>query len=120
MARERRRHPRVAERIALAISEAGQALQAETKNLSASGAYCTMDQFVAPMTKLALEFELPDGPRRTMIHCSGVVVRVEPVIAEADRGRFNTAILFTELSDRDRSVIERFVSRRVSAAPSTD
>ena len=120
MTQERRRHPRVTERVALAISEAGQALQAETKNLSVSGAYCTMDRFLAPMTKLALQLELPNGPRRATIRCSGVVVRVEPIIAEADRGRFNTAIFFTDLSDRDRSAIERFVRRRLSAAPSTD
>ena len=120
MTQERRRHPRVAEPVALAITEAGQALQAETKNLSISGAYCTMDRFMAPMTKVALQFELPNGPRRAMIRCSGVVVRVEPVIADAERGRFNTAIFFTDLSDRDRSVIERFVRRRLSAAPATD
>ena len=117
---ERRQAPRVAERVALAMTEANVLLQAETKNLSASGAYCTVDRFIAPMTKLELQFELPIGARRATIRCSGVVVRVDPVVANAQRAHYNMAIFFTGLSDRERSVIEQFVRRRLSAAPSTD
>ena len=119
-AAERRRAPRAAERVAMAIQEAGAELTTETKNLSASGVYCTLDRFIAPMSNLQLRLELPDGARRRMVRCTGVVVRIEPVIANADRGRYNVAIFFTELSERDRSVISRFVRQRLSATPSTD
>ena len=115
---ERRASPRVAERVALAIADAGTTLQTETKNLSASGAYCTLDRFVAPMTKLQLQFELPNGARTAKIRCSGVVVRIEPVVATADRGLYNVAIFFTELAERDRSTIARFVQRRLAGSPS--
>jgi len=115
-AQEHRREPRIAERISLAIAEAGGELSADTKNLSASGAYCTLDRFIAPMTKVQLRFTLPQvGAQPAQIRCPGVIVRIEPVIASAERGRFNVAVLFTELSERDRSAIQRFVRERIAA-----
>lgn len=118
--RERRQVPRIAERVVMAITDAGTALTAESHNLSTAGVYCTLDRFLAPMSKVQLQLELPNGARRSTVRCAGVVVRVEPVIANADRGRFNTAIFFTELSDRNRSTISRFVRQRMRAASSTD
>jgi len=118
--RERRKVPRVAERVVMAVTDAGTALTAESHNLSTSGVYCTLDRFLAPMSKVQLQFELPNGARTAKVQCTGVVVRVEPVVASADRGRFNTAIFFTELSDRNRSTITQFVRQRLSAASATD
>lgn len=147
MSTERRRAPRAAERIPLAITGAEATIQAETKNLSASGAYVTLDRFLAPMTKVQLQLELPTTPnsipRRgattsgekapcsgssrasetsrgtTSIRCAGVVVRVDPIITQAEQGRYHIAVFFTDLSDRDRSAIARFVSQRLSANRST-
>ena len=116
---ERRKAPRVSERVALAVTDAKLTLRTETKNLSASGAYCTLDRFLAPMTKLQLQFELPDGPRHSTVRCAGVVVRVEPVVANAQQGLYNVAIFFTEVAARDRSVITRFVQRRLAATTAT-
>ena len=117
MTRERRREPRAAERLPLAIQDAGAELTTETHNLSASGAYCTLDRFIAPMSKLQLHFELPNkGHRPTSIRCSGVIVRVEPVISSAQQGRYHVAVLFTELAERDRAAIARFVRQRLSAS----
>ena len=117
IARERRREPRAAERLPLAIQDAGAELTTETHNLSASGAYCTLDRFIAPMSKLQLHFELPNkGHRPTSIRCSGVIVRVEPVISSAQQGRYHVAVLFTELAERDRAAIARFVRQRLSAS----
>ena len=120
MTRERRRAPRVTERIAVSIADAGAELTTHTNNLSASGTYCTLDRVIAPMSKLQLRFDLPQGGRRVMVRCAGVVVRVDPVIASADRGRFNVAIFFTELSARNRAAIERFVRQRLAAASAPD
>ena len=118
--RERRRNPRIAERVVMAITDAGTELTTESHNLSTAGVYCTLDRFLAPMSKVQLYFALPNGRRASKIRCTGVVVRVEPVIANASRGRFNVAIFFTELSDRHRAAITRFVRQRLSAASSTD
>ena len=79
---ERRQAPRVSHRVSLGITGDGTTLQTETVNLSAAGVYCTLDRFLAPMTKLQLDYEVPDpagggadGARRVRIQCTGVVVR---------------------------------------------
>ena len=108
-AAERRQAPRVDERVAIAISSDGQAIQAETENLSTSGAYCVLDRFIAPMTKLELAFELPNGARRTRIQGTGVVVRVEPRISERAQSQYYVAIFFSEMSERHRAAISKFV-----------
>lgn len=115
---ERRRAPRADERITLAITGADGVIQTETKNISASGAYCTTNKFIPPMTKLQVRFDLPDGSKRTTIHCLGVVVRVEPVISVPERGLYNIAIFFSELSERHRESISRFVQQRLTKNPS--
>ncbi|MBI3083337.1 MAG: PilZ domain-containing protein [Candidatus Omnitrophica bacterium] len=117
MSHERRRAPRVPERVPLAITAAEAVVEAETKNLSASGVYCALERFIAPMTKLQLAFELPQGDRPARIECSGVVVRVEPIITSVDRARYNTAIFFTDLVERDRMAISQFVRRRLANNP---
>ena len=119
MKAERRRAPRVVERISVSLTDADSELRAETQNLSVCGAYCLLDRFIAPMTKLQLRLELPSGERTVQIQCMGVVVRVEPVAANVERGRYHVAIFFTDLTDRDRSAISRFVLSRLSATPST-
>ena len=73
---ERRREPRVAERVVLAISDAGTELTTESQNLSTAGVYCTLGKFLAPMSKVQLMFELPNGSRTSKVRCAGVVVRV--------------------------------------------
>lgn len=117
MPAERRRAPRVTERVPLTLSGADGILKADTQSLSAVGVYCTLDRFIPPMTKLELRMELPQGGRQTAIRCVGVVVRVEPVVANPHQGRYQTAIFFTELSERDRAAISQFVSQRLSKIP---
>ena len=116
---ERRAAPRIPERIRFALTNGGGALEAETKNLSTSGAYCTVSKFIPPMTKLQVAFEVPNGPRRVPIRCSGVVVRVEPVVNSPEEGRYHMAIFFNDLSARDREAIAQFVRERLASASST-
>jgi c-di-GMP-binding flagellar brake protein YcgR len=116
---ERRGAPRVAERVLLSVRDAKTELQAETKNLSAAGVYCALESFIPPMTKLQLRFELPVGGRRVRIRCTGVVVRVEPVVTTASNARYHTGIWFSDLSARDREAILGFVRQRLAEHPST-
>ncbi|MCI0561114.1 MAG: PilZ domain-containing protein [Nitrososphaera sp.] len=111
---ERRRDARVNEKVSVTLIETGQAFSTETKNLSTSGAYCRLERFIPPMTKLQLEYDLPNGGKPVRIRCSGVVVRVEPVIIDLDQARYDVAIFFTDLTDRDRSAIAQFVHQRLS------
>ena len=116
---ERRKAPRLSEQIPLALSGRDGVIQTNTQNLSTAGAYCTLDTFVPPLTKLELQLDLPDGRRVRPIRCVGVVVRVEPVVANPHQGRYQTAILFTELSERDRAALSRFIAQRLSNISST-
>lgn len=111
---ERRQAPRIAEQIPVAIQDAGEEFRTETQNISTAGAYCTLNRFIAPMTKLQLQCELPDGARRVRIRCSGVVVRIEPSVPSPERALYNIAIFFTELAERDRIAISRFIRRRLT------
>ena len=115
---ERRQAPRVTERVWLALRGEATDLRAETKNLSTIGAYCVLDRFLSPMTKLQLEFELPNGARRVRIRVEGAVVRVEPIVDSAERGRYHVGIYFTEMSDQDRAAISRFVRQQLAARSS--
>ena len=117
--KERRRTIRVSEKLPLTFEGGGTEFTAETKNISAAGAYCTTDKFIAPMSKLQIRFELPDDKRDLSIRCSGVVVRIEPVISNVGRGRYNVAVFFTKLAERDRLAIDRFVRKRLPASFST-
>ena len=115
---ERRRAPRVVERVPVALTDEGKAFQAESENLSATGVYCTLDRFIPPMTKLQVQFELPDGARHVRIRCEGVVVRVAPIVTTATRGRYHVAVFFSELTEHNRAAISRFVSQRLAARSS--
>ena len=113
---ERRQAPRISERVSIAITGDGQVWQAQTKDLSTSGAYCLLDQFIPPMTKLQLQFELPDGAKRTRIEGTGVVVRAEPVVTSDSHGQYSIAIYFSDMSERHRAAISKFVSHRLSSS----
>jgi len=102
--------------VTVALSDATVALQTETRNISASGFYCTLERFIPPMTKLQLEMELPSNARRHRIRCTGVVVRTEPTVANPEHGAFNVAVFFTDLAERDRASIAQFVRDRLSNA----
>ena len=116
---ERRQAPRTLEQITVAMLDGSREFRTETKNLSASGAYCTLDRFIPPMSKLQLTFELPQGGRKVKIRCAGVVVRIEPVVVNAEQMRYYVALFFTELSERHRAAISRFVRERLAALESS-
>jgi hypothetical protein len=112
---ERRRSPRVTGPVPLSLGDPGQEVTAETRNLSTTGVYCAIDQFIPPMTKLQLRFELPTGEGWVPVRCAGVVVRVEPVVTSPDRGRYHVAVFFTDIAETERSAISQFVAQRLAA-----
>ena len=114
---ERRQTPRVAKRVPVTIAGEQGVIQAETKNISAAGAYCSLEQRLAPMTKLELEFSLETNPKSVRVRCHGVVVRVEPLPGPSAHPRYDTAIFFTDLAERDRQAISEFVRQHLAANP---
>ena len=119
-AQERRQHPRVTGTLPVAISSGELRCQTQMQNVSVSGVYCTLDQFIAPMSKLQLRFELPIGSKNTVIEATGAIVRIEPSIEAAQNSRYNAAIFFTDISEHHRAVIEKFVSQRLAAKNATN
>lgn len=113
---ERRSSPRIAERLTLAVTDGGNVIEAETKNISVSGVYCNVSRFIAPMTKLQVQFEVPNGSRKASIRCTGVVVRAEPAVTSGGEGRFHIAVFFSDLSSRNREAIAQFVRQRLAAS----
>jgi len=110
---ERRGAPRVASRLPLTLTRQAEELVTRTKNISASGAYCQIPRFVAPMTTLQVRLEIPGRSHPAHIECQGVVVRVEPARLNPSPSRYHVAIFFSDLADRDRAVIARYVQQRL-------
>jgi hypothetical protein len=117
--KERRAQPRVEERLRLSVADATGTIHAETKNLSAAGVYCALETFLAPMTKLQLDFELPVGGRHVRVRCEGIVVRVDPVVTTESKARYHTGIWFSELAPRDREAISSYVRQRLAERSAT-
>lgn len=107
---ERRRHSRLEQTIPLRISDGGIDIVTETKNLSSSGAFCLVNKFITPMTKLKLQFMLPlkrnNKVVQQRINCVGVVVRSQSAV---DQDSFQTAIFFSDITPRDSQIIHEFV-----------
>ncbi len=112
---ERRRQPRIPQKLSLRIAQEEGSVEAETTNISASGAYCVLSSFIEPMTKLALAFEVTVEEATETIECTGVVVRVEPEISEGQKECYNTAIFFSDITEKDKRVLEAFIQNRLQA-----
>jgi len=104
--KERRQSPRIDSSIPLKISCEDFDIVTESKNLSSSGAYCMVDHYLEPMTKLKIQLLLPfknrDKVTTKKICCQGVIVRTQPL---SDNKNFNVAIYFNEIHDKDRKII---------------
>ncbi len=112
---ERRRHPRLDNNVPVKISCEDFDLVTETRNISCSGAYCQVNKFLEPMTKLKIHLLLPlkknDKVTTKKITCNGVVVRAE---SQPRDSRFNIAIYFSEMSIKDRKCLAEYIEVTLS------
>ena len=113
---ERRRHPRINERLPFTLKAGGFDTVTETINLSCLGAYCQLDKRIPLMTHLEITLALPRGDKKKdfeYVACRGVVVRVEEGGSQFHRGSvYNTAIYFSEIEESEREKIVRSVENR--------
>lgn len=108
---DRRKDPRLENNIPLKLSQDGLKLTTNTINISRSGAYCTVEKYIEPMTKMKINLQLPvreNGKFVTKkISCEGVVVRAE----ECEGGHLhNVAIFFNDISETDAKYIAGYVN----------
>ncbi len=108
--KERRLHPRLDQQLPLDLAVDGYDFSTTTRNISCVGAYCHLDKYMPPFTKISVKLSLPNkdqSGKNTVVECKGVVVRTED---EADGG-FNLAIFFNEVRDEQRKKIARYISK---------
>lgn len=105
---DRRHAPRVASRLPLTLTDHFGELSAMTRDISASGAYCTLRRHVPVMTKLRIRFALP-GRGQGAVACGGVVVRVEPANPAPRRTSYRVAIFFNNIAEDARARLADYV-----------
>jgi hypothetical protein len=109
--KERRQHPRIARTLPINVAANGYDFITSTQNVSCLGAYCNIDKYVPPFTKVKIKLNLPLMAKGIKEHCDvdchGVIVRTE----DEASGGFNIAIFFNEIKDHPRQKISQYVSQ---------
>jgi len=78
---ERRQYPRIRQHLPLKIAVNGYDFATTTEDISCVGAYCRIDKYVPPFTKILVKLSLPVAANRKNnngnVECNGVIVRTE-------------------------------------------
>ena len=115
---ERRKHPRLEYRLPIKVAADGYGFSTSTKNISCLGAYCHIDKYIPPFTRVMIKLTLPiktaAGKKDCLIECKGVLVRTE----DEKKGGFNIAIFFNDIQDPQRKKISQYISQFLPQAPS--
>lgn len=110
VSRDQRAHKRVAKELPLKVKIPIQSADVviQTQNLSCSGALCTCDRFIAPMTKVNITMLLPPHGKRAAkkVTCTGVVVRIKE---DKESGLFHIGLFFNDIKEKERHKIEDFI-----------
>lgn len=109
---ERRKYPRIERTLSIKLSDREFDILTETKNISANGAYCSVNKPLDLMTKLNVILLIPikKSNNRTIkkIACCGVVVRCE-YVTENGKYPYRIAIFFNDLKDSERKALRSYI-----------
>ena len=108
--KERRIHPRLEHKLPFNVAVNGYDFSTTTHNISCVGAYCHLEKYIPPFTKISVKLSLPNkihSDRNTIVECKGVVVRSE----DESNGGFNIAIFFNQMRDEQRKKIASYISQ---------
>lgn len=110
-AKERRKYPRIEQRLPMRVLANGYDLATTTENVSCVGAYCHLEKYIPPFTKLAVKVSLPtpvkNGIKDVQVECRGVIVRTE----DDGKSGFNVAIFFNGIGESQRKKISQYISQ---------
>jgi len=114
----RRRAPRANVKIPVEIKSKKNAVEGRTKNISASGVYCTVDRFIPINTKLDVTLLVPEKARRERegskeMKFHGIVVRNQPMGSDEAHRKYGLALYFTDIKRNDRDELSRYVCARL-------
>ena len=119
-AKERRKYPRIKDnKISLKLkTEQFDTTISQSLNISASGVYCKVDKELPLLSRVKIILMLPldanDKKSKTnKVEIEGVVVREHPVIENGKLKHYDLAILFDNLSARDREAIKEYVAQKI-------
>ncbi|MFH1888910.1 MAG: PilZ domain-containing protein [Candidatus Omnitrophota bacterium] len=108
---ERRRYPRIDQGLPIKIAADGYDFITSTQNVSCVGAYCHLDKYIPPFTKIAVKLNLPlmsEGKMKNIeVDCNGVIVRSE----DETKGGFNVAVFFNHINESQRKKIAQYVNQ---------
>jgi hypothetical protein len=107
---ERRIHPRLDHKLPFNVAVNGYDFSTTTHNISCVGAYCHLDKYIPPFTKISVKLSLPSkgqASKNSIVECKGVVVRSE----DENRGGFNIAIFFNQMRLEQRKKISAYISQ---------
>jgi hypothetical protein len=107
---EKRRFPRANKGLPIKINNGDFDIVTETKNISCIGAYCQIDKYIPPFTKIKATLLLPSKVKNAncYVRCQGTVVRVEKENNTLEP-QYNIAIYFSQITKASMSKIDRFV-----------
>ncbi len=116
--KERRQFPRLKKILPIKLSDNEYDVLTETKNISANGAYCSVNKPIDLMTKLEVVILVPIQKSKAKvikkINCCGVVVRNEQV-DDNSKYPYRVAIFFSDLRDQDRKVLRSYIDSHLKA-----
>lgn len=111
--KEQRKCPRVEKILPIKLSSSDFDVLTETNNISASGAYFSVDRSLELMTKLNVVLLIPIKKNRgktiEKISCTGVIVRCE-IAEENTKHTYWAAMYFSDLKERDKKILRIFVN----------
>lgn len=118
ISKERRISPRIELELPLKIAVNGYRFETSTQNVSNAGAYCHINRYIPPFTKLAVKMILPivnnNKKEECTVDCKGVIVRINDVA----EGGFNIAIFFNEIKALHKEKISKYISQFLPKEPS--
>ena len=118
--RERRGSERADARLSMRV-EAGATgtarIVTESQNISASGVYCHVSHYLAPLSKVQLTIVLPKAPGagaapQELLKCDAIVVRCDQRGSEKSGTPYELACMFAGLAQDQRRRLEEFVTWR--------
>ena len=115
---DRRKSPRVAAELPIAVEGGPAEATGKTLNISENGVYFEVPHAIEPLTKVRMELFIPAGDdpedKGIRLGFDGVVVRVEPEEAEGHPGPFRVAVFFTHVPEKSMAALTSFIERNMS------
>ncbi|HLD82488.1 MAG TPA: PilZ domain-containing protein [Candidatus Omnitrophota bacterium] len=115
--KEKRLYQRINSNLPVEIEANGFDFVTTTQNISCVGAYCRIDKYIPPFTRIMVKLRLPMANQQrksdNQVACYGVIVRTDDEL----EGGFNIAVFFNEIKDSQRQKISQYLSKFLPKTP---